>query len=133
MDTLHPLNKRLTSCKCTVRSHRHDTDVIPTRYRTPLLAGQRTSLIPARQWVTLKSESFDCLARGFAPISDTHYLTPMTDKPKRPRDANQLAKFIVDQSTMDKEELEAHRKKLAQQNQKPGNFGSSNGNGSDDT
>ena len=27
----------------------------------------------------------------------------MTDKPKRPRDANQLAKFIVDMATEDKE------------------------------
>lgn len=29
----------------------------------------------------------------------THYLEGMTDKPKRPRDANQLAKFIVDMAT----------------------------------
>jgi hypothetical protein len=48
----------------------------------------------------------------------------MTDKPKRPRDANQLAKFIVDQSTMDKSELEAHRKRLAEINQSPGSVGS---------
>lgn len=30
----------------------------------------------------------------------------MTDKPKRPRDANQLAKFIVDVATGDLEEVE---------------------------
>lgn len=29
------------------------------------------------------------------------YLSCMTDKPKRPRDANQLAKFIVDVATGD--------------------------------
>jgi len=57
----------------------------------------------------------------------------MTDRPKRPRDANQLAKFIVDQSTMDREELEAHRKKLSEKNQKPGSIGSSSGKGSDDS
>ena len=28
-----------------------------------------------------------------------HYLEGMTDRPKRPRDANQLAKFIVDLAT----------------------------------
>ena len=28
-----------------------------------------------------------------------HYLEGMTDKPKRPKDANQLAKFIVDVAT----------------------------------
>ncbi len=36
---------------------------------------------------------------GFAPSACRHYLTLMTDKPKRPRDANQLAKFIVDVAT----------------------------------
>ena len=52
----------------------------------------------------------------------------MTDKPKRPRDANQLAKFIVDKSTMDKAELEAHRKRLAESSQSPGNVGSLDSN-----
>lgn len=55
----------------------------------------------------------------------------MGSKPKRPRDANQLAKFIVDNSTMDREELEAHRKKLSEENQSPGSSGSSKGKGSD--
>ena len=32
----------------------------------------------------------------------------MTDKPKRPRDANQLAKFIVDMATEDEEPLYEH-------------------------
>lgn len=68
---------------------------------------------------------------GFAPSRDSAYLTRMTDKPKRPRDANQLAKFIVDNSTMDREELEAHRKKLLTQDQSPGKSGSSKGSGSD--
>lgn len=36
---------------------------------------------------------------GFAPSAGRHYLEGMTDRPKRPRDANQLAKFIVDVST----------------------------------
>lgn len=31
----------------------------------------------------------------------------MTDKPNRPRDANQLAKFIVDMATGDESEFEA--------------------------
>lgn len=37
----------------------------------------------------------------FAPSAGRHYLGYMTDKPKRPRDANQLAKFIVDVATGD--------------------------------
>ena len=36
---------------------------------------------------------------GFAPSVDKHYLDGMTQTPKRPRDANQLAKFIVDVAT----------------------------------
>ena len=32
----------------------------------------------------------------FARRRARHYLEGMTDRPKRPRDANQLAKFIVD-------------------------------------
>ena len=52
-------------------------------------------------------------------------------KPKRPRDPNQLAKFIVDHSTMDRKELEKHRKKLAGEDQIPGSLGSAKGNGSD--
>ena len=35
----------------------------------------------------------------FAPSAGSDYLEGMTDKPKRPRDANQLAKFIVDVAT----------------------------------
>lgn len=35
----------------------------------------------------------------FAPSACRHYLGGVTDKPKRPRDANQLAKFIVDVAT----------------------------------
>ncbi len=52
----------------------------------------------------------------------------MTDdikRPKRTRAANQLAKFTVDNSTMDKDELKAHRERLSTENQKPGNLGSS--------
>ena len=48
---------------------------------------------------SLKSESFPAREAGFGPSADTHYLDCMTDKPKRPRDANQLAKFIVDVAT----------------------------------
>lgn len=55
----------------------------------------------------------------------------MTQKPKRPRDANQLAKFIVDRSTMDKDELEVHRDRLRDGDQRPGNKGSSKGKGAD--
>ena len=33
----------------------------------------------------------------------TAYIVDMTDKPKRPRDANQLAKFILDVATGDAE------------------------------
>lgn len=34
------------------------------------------------------------------------YLSGMTDRPKRPRDANQLAKFIVDMATGEQPEYE---------------------------
>jgi hypothetical protein len=47
----------------------------------------------------------------------------MTDKAKRPRDANQLAKFIVDHATMDEAELEELRERLRKA-QSPGNVGS---------
>ena len=47
----------------------------------------------------MKSESFPVLDAVFAPSAGKHYLKGMTDKPKRPRDANQLAKFIVDVAT----------------------------------
>jgi hypothetical protein len=47
----------------------------------------------------LKSESFRAHEAGFAPSAGRHYLDAMTDRPKRPRDANQLAKFIVDVAT----------------------------------
>ena len=36
---------------------------------------------------------------GFALGAGNHYLAGMTQKPKRPRDANQLAKYIVDVAT----------------------------------
>lgn len=49
----------------------------------------------------MKSESEASREAGFAPPSARHYLRGMTDKPKRPRDANQLAKFIVDVATGD--------------------------------
>ncbi len=35
----------------------------------------------------------------------------MTDKPKRPRDANQLAKFIVDMATEDEEPVTSGQRK----------------------
>ncbi len=48
----------------------------------------------------------------------------MTDKPKRPRDANQLAKFIVDTATQDSPseidtsaQREAGKKKVAKREQ----------------
>ena len=44
----------------------------------------------------MKSENSRASKAGFAPSAGRHYLDGMTDKPKRPRDANQLAKFIVD-------------------------------------
>lgn len=37
----------------------------------------------------------------FAPDRVWPHIKGMTDKPKRPRDANQLAKFIVDMATGD--------------------------------
>ena len=49
----------------------------------------------------MKSESFRAREAGFAPSAGRHYVNGMTDKPKRPRDANQLAKFIVDLATGD--------------------------------
>lgn len=47
----------------------------------------------------MKSKSGASREAGFAPSAGTHYLRGMTDKPKRPRDANQLAKLIVDMAT----------------------------------
>ena len=47
----------------------------------------------------MKSESFRACEAGFAPGAGSDYLDGMTDRPKRPRDANQLAKFIVDLAT----------------------------------
>lgn len=47
----------------------------------------------------------------------------MTDKPKRPRDANQLAKFVVDHATMDEVELAKLRERLSK-DQIPGKRGS---------
>lgn len=38
---------------------------------------------------------------GFAPSAINHYLRVMTDKPKRPKDANQLARMIVGIATGD--------------------------------
>ena len=51
----------------------------------------------------MKSESFRAREAGFAPSAGNDYLGGMTEKPKRPRDANQLAKFIVDLATGDDE------------------------------
>lgn len=47
----------------------------------------------------MKSESSRAREAGFAPSAGRHYLDGMTDRPKRPRDSNQLAKFIVDLAT----------------------------------
>ena len=47
----------------------------------------------------MKSESFRAREAGFAPSAGSDYLGDMTGRPKRPRDANQLAKFIVDLAT----------------------------------
>ncbi len=47
----------------------------------------------------MKSEIARAREAVFAPSAGRHYLNAMTDKPKRPRDANQLAKFIVDMAT----------------------------------
>jgi len=47
----------------------------------------------------LKSKSLRAREAGFAPPRGRPYLGYMTDRPKRPRDANQLAKFIVDVAT----------------------------------
>jgi len=47
----------------------------------------------------LKLENEPSREAAFARSSARHYLDGMTDKPKRPRDANQLAKFIVDVAT----------------------------------
>ena len=49
----------------------------------------------------MKSENSPARKAGFAPSADSDYLERMTDRPKRPRDANQLAKFIVDVATGD--------------------------------
>lgn len=49
----------------------------------------------------MKSESFRAREAGFAPSAGKHYFRGMIDKPKRPRDSNQLAKFIVDVATGD--------------------------------
>ena len=43
---------------------------------------------------------------GFEPFARRCHTDGMTDKPKRPRDANQLAKFIVDVATGDADEGE---------------------------
>lgn len=50
----------------------------------------------------MKSQSSRAREAGFAPSAGSDYLEGMTDKPKRPRDANQLAKFIVDAATGEK-------------------------------
>ena len=47
----------------------------------------------------MKSESFRALKAGFAPSDDSPHIAFMAQTPKRPRDANQLAKFIVDVAT----------------------------------
>lgn len=47
----------------------------------------------------MKSQSFRAREAGFAHWRGRPYLGGMTDRPKRPRDANQLAKFIVDVAT----------------------------------
>ena len=47
----------------------------------------------------MKSESSRAREAGFATLPGRHYLGGMTDRPKRPRDPNQLAKFIVDLAT----------------------------------
>lgn len=47
----------------------------------------------------MKSQISRAREAGFAPSAGRHYLEGMTDRPKRPRDANQLAKFIVDLAT----------------------------------
>jgi hypothetical protein len=60
----------------------------------------------------LKSQSSRARKARFAPSADTHYLISMTDKPKRPRDANQLAKFITELATG--EAADAEPKKAAQ-------------------
>ncbi len=52
----------------------------------------------------MKLESSRAREAGFAPSAGRHYLERMTDRPKRPRDANQLAKFIVDVATGDAED-----------------------------
>ena len=49
----------------------------------------------------MKSESSHVLEAGFATLPARPYLGGMTDRPKRPRDPNQLAKFIVDVATGD--------------------------------
>jgi len=51
----------------------------------------------------------------------------MSKNPKMPKNTSQLAKFTVDNATMDREELEAHRKKLLEQDQNPGKIGSVKG------
>ena len=51
----------------------------------------------------MKSQSSHAREAGFAPSAGNHYLDGMTQTPKRPRDANQLAKFIVDVATGDAE------------------------------
>jgi hypothetical protein len=47
----------------------------------------------------LKSQSSRARKAGFAPSAGRHYLVGMTDRPKRPRDANQLAHMIVGLAT----------------------------------
>lgn len=47
----------------------------------------------------MKSQSSRAREAGFAIRAGRPYLEHMTDRPKRPRDANQLAKFIVDLAT----------------------------------
>lgn len=63
----------------------------------------------------MKSESEASREAPFAPIRERHYLIGMQDKPKRPRDANQLAKFIVDVATgeVDEKPTEETQQKAA--------------------
>lgn len=49
----------------------------------------------------------------------------MTDKPKRPRDANQLAKFIVDMATGDELSLEIDNE--GEEARSPSDFGREGG------
>lgn len=59
----------------------------------------------------MKSSASRAREVPFAPDRGRPHITDMTDKPKRPRDANQLAKFVVDVATGEIEDIqpEQHR------------------------